>query len=166
LFLRVNLDAPALVLEVEELAFAHVPVRRDAAGNGDLAVLGIIGARLAAALGGRVAIGKGIDPFGAERRQFGFALFDQRIGLFHKFRRPPIKYRGRREIQPFAAKTCATGAPEAASELRLGRGLLETFSRAGAGEAENPNFPLNCDDGISKVRGGQSSDLVLELREP
>jgi hypothetical protein len=50
--------------------------------------------------------------------------------------------------------------------LRLGRGLLETFSRAGAGEAENPNFPLNCDDGISEVRGGKSSDRDLELREP
>jgi len=59
-----------------------------------------------------------------------------------------------------------TAAPEAASELRLLRGLLENFSHVGAGEAENPNYPLNCDDGISEVRGGQSSDRVLELREP
>jgi len=50
--------------------------------------------------------------------------------------------------------------------LRLRRGLLEKFGRAGAGEAENPNFQLNRDDGISEVRGGQSSDRDLELREP
>jgi hypothetical protein len=71
----------------------------------------------AAALGGREAIGKGIDPFGAERRQFGFALFDQRIGFFHKLEPPPIKYRERREIQPFAAETWAPAAPEIALDL-------------------------------------------------
>ena len=40
IFLRVNLDASALVAHVNEHGFAHVAVRGDAAGDGDLGVLG------------------------------------------------------------------------------------------------------------------------------
>ena len=40
IFLRVNLDAAALVAHVNEHGFAHVAVRGDAAGDGDFGVLG------------------------------------------------------------------------------------------------------------------------------
>ena len=48
IFLRVNLDAPALVADVNEHGFAHVAVRGDAAGERDFAALGVMFARVLA----------------------------------------------------------------------------------------------------------------------
>ena len=45
IFLRINLDAPALVAHVNEHGFAHVAVRGDAAGEGDFAAFDVIRAR-------------------------------------------------------------------------------------------------------------------------
>jgi hypothetical protein len=45
-FLRVALDASALVAHVNEHGFAHVAVRGDAAGDGDFAAFDVIGAGL------------------------------------------------------------------------------------------------------------------------
>ena len=48
IFLRINLDAPALVAHVNEHGFAHVAVRGDAAGDGDFAAFGVIASRASA----------------------------------------------------------------------------------------------------------------------
>ena len=66
-----------MVLEVNEHALAHFAVRGDAAGDGDLAVLDVIGARLVARFGRGEFIGERVDALGAERGEFGLALFDQ-----------------------------------------------------------------------------------------
>ena len=44
IFLRINLDAPALVAHVNEHGFAHVAVRGDAAGHGHFAAFGVMAA--------------------------------------------------------------------------------------------------------------------------
>ncbi len=77
LFLGVNLDAAALVLDVDEHALAHFAMGGDAAGEGDFAALGVMGAGVVAGFGGREFVGKGIDALGAQRGELGLALFDQ-----------------------------------------------------------------------------------------
>ena len=52
-FLRVNLDAAALVAHVNEHGFAHVAVRGDAPGHGHFAAFRVIVARLLAGFRGR-----------------------------------------------------------------------------------------------------------------
>ena len=46
IFLRVNLDAPALVAHVNEHGLAHVAMRGDAAGERDFAAFGVMFARV------------------------------------------------------------------------------------------------------------------------
>ena len=77
LFLRVNLDAAALVFDVDEDAFAHLAVGGDAAGEGDFAVLDVIGAGVVAGFGGGKFIGKRVNATGAERGELGLALINQ-----------------------------------------------------------------------------------------
>ncbi len=60
-FLGINLDAPALVLDVDEHAFAHIAMRGDAPGERDFAALDVIGPRLGAGLGGLKFIREGVD---------------------------------------------------------------------------------------------------------
>ena len=79
LFLRVNLNPSALVFDVDELALAHVAVRGDASCQRDFPALTIIGARLGALFGGCEFVFERINAFGAQRRELGFALFNQRI---------------------------------------------------------------------------------------
>ena len=73
IFLRVNLDASALVLDVDEHAFAHLAMSGDASGERDFATFDVIGSRLSAFVFRRKFIGKRVDAFFAERGQFGFA---------------------------------------------------------------------------------------------
>ena len=53
IFLRIDLDAPALVAHVNEHGFAHVAVRGDAAGHGHFAAFGVILSRVGARFGRR-----------------------------------------------------------------------------------------------------------------
>ena len=82
LFLRVNLDASALIAHVDEDGFAHVAMRGDAAGDGDLRAFGER-AGVEAAAGfvafavGRELIAEGENVLGRERLELGAALFDQ-----------------------------------------------------------------------------------------
>ena len=46
ILLRINLDAPALVADIDEHALAHVAMGGDAAGHGDFAAFDVIGAGL------------------------------------------------------------------------------------------------------------------------
>ena len=50
-FLRVNLDAPALVADIHEHGFAHVAMRGDAPGERDFAAFGVILSRMGARFG-------------------------------------------------------------------------------------------------------------------
>ena len=77
IFLRVTLDAPALVAHIDEHGFAHVAVRGDAAGYGNLAALGVISARLGAGFGGRELVLERVNALAAQGGELGFALFDE-----------------------------------------------------------------------------------------
>src|SRR4026208_1365509 len=84
LFLRVNLDAPARVAHIHELAFAHVAMGGDAPGDFDvLAFLeltgDVFGPRLPAAERGRELVFEGVNALLTELRETGLALCDQRI---------------------------------------------------------------------------------------
>ena len=76
-FLRVNLDAPALVADVHEHGFAHVAVRGDAAGERDFAALGVILARVGAGFAGREFVFERVNALGAQGVKLFAALFDQ-----------------------------------------------------------------------------------------
>ena len=68
---------PALIADVDEHALAHVAVGGDAAGHGDLAALGVIGAGLGAVFGGRELVPERVDALGPQGAQLGLALLDQ-----------------------------------------------------------------------------------------
>ena len=82
IFLRVNLDASALVAHVNEHGFAHLAVRGDAPGDGHAMAFGQR-AGIEAAAGG-VAFGVGrefilerVNAFRAQGGELGLALFDE-----------------------------------------------------------------------------------------
>ena len=77
LFLRIGLEAPALVLEVNKLTFAHIPVRGDSPRQRNFAALGVMGSRLGAILAGNKFVFERVDTPGSQGIQFGLALFDQ-----------------------------------------------------------------------------------------
>ncbi len=77
IFLRIDLDAAALVAHVNEHALAHVAVRGDAAGHGYFAALGVILTRIGAGFGWRKFVLERVNALGAQRGEFGLALFDQ-----------------------------------------------------------------------------------------
>ena len=77
IFLRINLDAPALVADVNEHGFAHVAMRGDAPGQRHFAAFDVIGAGGIAGFGGRKFVLERINALGAQGGEFGLALFDQ-----------------------------------------------------------------------------------------
>ena len=78
IFLRINLDAPALVAHVNEHGFAHVAVRGDASGDGDFAAFGVILPRVAAHDSRRrELVFERVNALGAQRGELGLALFNQ-----------------------------------------------------------------------------------------
>ena len=82
IFLRVNLDASALIAHVNEHGFAHVAVRSDAPGHGHAMAFGQRAGIEAAAGGvafgvGRELIGERENAFGLKRFELGLALFDE-----------------------------------------------------------------------------------------
>ena len=83
-FLRVNLDAPALVADVHEHGFAHVAVRGDAAGERDFAAFGVILPRVGARFGRSELVFERVNAFGPQRGQLGLALFNQCIRVVHQ----------------------------------------------------------------------------------
>jgi hypothetical protein len=76
-FLRVNLDPPALVAHVEEHGFAHVAVRGDAAGERDFAAFGVMFAGVPAGFAGRELVFERVNALRAQRGELGLALFDE-----------------------------------------------------------------------------------------
>ncbi len=89
LFLGVDLDSSALVLEVEELALAHVAMGGDASGQSDSGALGQLTRlelrpRLAAAGGGGELVAERVQALGAQSGQFRPTLLDQCVGVFHR----------------------------------------------------------------------------------
>ena len=77
ILLRVSLDAPALVADVDEHGLAHVAVRRDASGERHFAAFDIIVARLLAGFRRCEFVLERVNALGAERGELGLALFDQ-----------------------------------------------------------------------------------------
>src|SRR5205807_2342995 len=82
LLLRVNLDAARSVLEVHELALAHVAMRGNAPGNFDVVAFlqfarDIFRSRLAAADLRRELVRERIDALRVELREVRPALFDE-----------------------------------------------------------------------------------------
>src|SRR5206468_9698408 len=86
LFLRVNLDTATLVFDVNELAFAHIPVRGDAAGQRDFAAVGVMRARLRTFFRRREFVLERVDALGSQGRELSLALFDQGISVVHRLR--------------------------------------------------------------------------------
>jgi hypothetical protein len=66
-----------LIADVDEKAFAHVTMRRDSSGDGDLPALGITRARLGACFRGDEFVFERIDASSPQRSQLAFALLDQ-----------------------------------------------------------------------------------------
>lgn len=77
ILLSIDLDAAALVLQVNEHALSHVAMRRDTPGDGNFATLDVIAPRHMAGFSGRKFIFERVNAFGAQSREFGLALFDQ-----------------------------------------------------------------------------------------
>ena len=77
IFLRVGLDAPALVADVNEHGLAHVAMRGDAPGQRNLPALEVIRARGGAGFAGGEFILERVNAFGAQGGELGLALFDQ-----------------------------------------------------------------------------------------
>ena len=77
IFLRINLDAPALVAHVNEHGFAHVAVRGDAARHGHFAAFGVVFPRVGAGFGRRELVFERVNAFGPQSGELGFALFDE-----------------------------------------------------------------------------------------
>ena len=75
--LRIDLQAAGLVAHVNEHALGHVAVSGEAAGNGDLAALGVLGARFSALVGGGELVLERVKPLRPQGGEFCFALFDQ-----------------------------------------------------------------------------------------
>ena len=109
--LRVNLDAPGLVLEIEELAFAHVPVRRDAPGQRDGAAFGVVVPGVRALLGGDELVLERIETAGAQPGQLGFALFDELISVFHKVAAGANQSTGRQTMSRVCGATVQRASP-------------------------------------------------------
>ena len=88
LLLGIDLQASGDVLEVDELALAHVAMGGDASGDehlrplGEFALLEAFARRAAAGIRFE-GIAERLDALGLQRRQLGLALFDQRIGIVH-----------------------------------------------------------------------------------
>ena len=76
-FLRVNLEASGLVAHVKEHGLAHFTVRGDASGDGYFAAFGVIFPRVGARFGGREFVFERVNALGAQRGEFGPALFDE-----------------------------------------------------------------------------------------
>src|SRR5258705_508880 len=76
LLLGIDLNTAGLVLDVDELAFAHVAMGSNAAGERDDAAFSIFGACLGTFLGGHELVGERIDSFSTESGQFGPSLFN------------------------------------------------------------------------------------------
>ena len=77
IFLRINLDATALVTNVNEHGLAHVALGGDATGNSDFTAFGVIAARMLAGFTGREFVFERVNALGAQCGQLGLALFDQ-----------------------------------------------------------------------------------------
>ena len=77
IFLRVNLDAPALVADVHEHGFAHVAVRGDAAGERDFAAFGIVLSRVGARFGRCELVFERVNALGPQRGKLRPALVNQ-----------------------------------------------------------------------------------------
>jgi hypothetical protein len=77
LFLRIDLDTARLIFEINELAFAHVAMGGNSPRDRDFPAFNVIGPSLAAALSRRKFVGKRINAFPPQSREFGFPLFDQ-----------------------------------------------------------------------------------------
>ncbi len=77
IFLRVTLDAAALVAHVNEHGLAHVAMRGDAAGHGNFAAFDVIAARPGAGFAGREFILERVNALGAQGGELGLALFDE-----------------------------------------------------------------------------------------
>jgi hypothetical protein len=77
ILLRVSLNAPALVADVNEHGLAHVAMRRDAPGQRHFAAFNVIGTGGGARFAGREFILERVNALGAERGQLGLALFNQ-----------------------------------------------------------------------------------------
>jgi hypothetical protein len=82
ILLRVNLDAPALIAHVHEDGFAHVAMRRDTAGDGDLrAFRQFAGVEPAAGVVafavGRELVLERVNALAFEGGELGPALFDE-----------------------------------------------------------------------------------------
>ena len=113
--LRVHLDAPGLVLDIDKHALAHVAMGRHTPRQRDFAGLGIIRARFRAPFRGRKLVPERIDPAVAQRLQFGLALLDQTVGLFHKDsknRTPRQPFQARRPL-PYGLRTYASSTATA-----------------------------------------------------
>ena len=80
------MEAIALVADIDKHALAHITVGSDSSGDGDFPAFGVGGFRGGAGFGGGEFVFEGIDAFGAQGRQLGLALLDQRIGLVHSHR--------------------------------------------------------------------------------
>ncbi len=76
-FLGVDLDAAALVANVDEHGLAHVAVGGDAAGERDFTALDIISARGGAGFRGGKLVAEGENTLRLQGFELGFALFDQ-----------------------------------------------------------------------------------------
>ena len=83
LFLGVNLDAPALIFDVDELALAHVAVCGDAAGQRDFAPFGVVRPGHGAGVRWGELVFERVDAFGPQCFELFFTLFDQRVCVIH-----------------------------------------------------------------------------------
>ena len=77
IFLRIHLDASALVADVNEHGLAHVAMRGDASGERHFAAFDIICARGVAGFRRRKFVLERVNALGAQRGELGLALFDQ-----------------------------------------------------------------------------------------
>ncbi len=77
IFLRVSLDASALVADVNEHGLAHVAMRGDASGQRHFAAFNVIVARRLAGFRRRKFIPERVNALRAQGGELGLALFDQ-----------------------------------------------------------------------------------------
>ena len=77
IFLRISLNASALVTHINEHGLAHLAMRGNASGQRDFAAFDIIGACGGARFRRRKFVLERVNALGAECGELGFALFDQ-----------------------------------------------------------------------------------------
>jgi hypothetical protein len=116
LLLGVDLDAAGDVLQVEELALAHVAMGGDAAGDGDgvafgeFALLELLPCFAAADAGGE-PVAERENAFGLQRAELAAALFDERVGVFHTGARTKAQAGERRKAESWEGGGRAHPAP-------------------------------------------------------